>query len=108
MKKLSLILTLLLFGSLTSVMIPSPAKCEWSTPTQLTDNTGLDLHPSVNGDGTETAFHSDVDGDDEVFVVNSDGSGLTQLTFNTALDRIPSISGDGTKIAFRSKYTGKI
>ena len=47
-----------------------------------------------------------MDGDAEIFVVNSDGTGLTQLTINTAGDAWPSFSGDGTKIAFSSNVDG--
>ena len=39
----------------------------------------------------------------EIFVVNSDGSGLTQLTINDVGDYGPSICDDGSKIAFRSE-----
>ena len=47
-----------------------------------------------------------MDGDNEIFVVNSDGTGLTQLTNNTADDRYVSISGDGAKVAFTSDLAG--
>ena len=61
---------------------------------------------SISGDGSKIAFHSNMDGDYEVFVVNSDGTGLTQLTDNQATDRDASISGDGSKIAFDSDVDG--
>ncbi|MFC1487856.1 TolB family protein [Thermoproteota archaeon] len=64
------------------------------------------ISASISGDGAKIAYTSDVDGDDEVFVVNSDGTGLTQLTHNTAIDRCASISGDETKIAFHSNVDG--
>ena len=32
------------------------------------------------------AFTSNRDGDDEIYVMNADGTGQTQLTFNTAAD----------------------
>jgi len=46
------------------------------------------------------AFHSDRDGDVEVFVMNPDGSGVTQLTHNTVNDLIPLWSPGGTRITF--------
>jgi len=58
--------------------------------------------PSLSDDGIKIAFVSYVDGDGEIFIVNSDGSGLTQLTSNTIDDDLPLISADGTKIAFTS------
>ena len=72
------------------------------TPTQLTFNAAFDTWPSISGDGSKIAFESNVDGDLEIFVINSDGTNLTKLTNNTASDGVPSISGDGGKIAFKS------
>jgi Tol biopolymer transport system component len=46
------------------------------------------------------AFGSYAERGTEVFVINSDGSGLTHLTSNYAYDGDPSISGNGTRIAF--------
>jgi TolB protein len=40
----------------------------------------------------------------EIFVINSDGSGLTQLTSNDIGDTYPSISGDGKKVAFQQSF----
>ncbi len=54
----------------------------------------------------KSPLNSDVDGDSEIFIVNSDGSGLIQLTHNTVIDEHPSISGDGSKIAFHSYVDG--
>jgi Tol biopolymer transport system component len=60
------------------------------------------IFTSISGDGSKIAFHSDVDGDCEIFVFNSDGTGLTQLTDNQATDRYASISGNGSKVACHS------
>jgi hypothetical protein len=48
------------------------------------------------------AFVSDRDGNDEIYVMNPDGSGQTRLTDNPADDGAPAWSPDGTKIAFTS------
>jgi len=107
MKKLSTVLAMMLLSFLMVPLVSSPIKAEsWGTPTQLTFNTAGDHFPSISGDGSKIAFYSDVDGDREIFVVNSDGSGLLQLTSNTASDQFPSISGDGSKIAFYSNVDG--
>ena len=42
-------------------------------------------------------------GDQEIFTMSKDGTGLKQLTFNTADDRGPSWSTDSTKIAFMTE-----
>ncbi|MBK8129112.1 MAG: PD40 domain-containing protein [bacterium] len=47
------------------------------------------------------------DGDDEIFTMNVDGSGLRQLTANTAHDFNPTWSPDGSKIAFQSYRNGQ-
>lgn len=51
-------------------------------------------------------FHSDRDGNFEVYVMNADGSNQTRLTNNPAFDVVPAISPDGTKILFESDREG--
>jgi Tol biopolymer transport system component len=91
---------------LTAIMVfflaVTPVCAHWGTPIQLTHNTAEDIEPSISGDGSKIAFQSEVDGDFEIFVINSDGTDLTQLTDNTIPDEYPSISADGSTIAFRS------
>lgn len=48
------------------------------------------------------AFFSDRDGDDEIYVMNADGSGVQQLTDNDYNDIYPVWSPDGTSIGFTS------
>jgi Tol biopolymer transport system component len=48
------------------------------------------------------AFTSSRDGNQEIYVMNADGSGQTNLTNHPALDMDPSWSPDGTRIAFSS------
>src|SRR2546430_2867835 len=44
------------------------------------------LFRSWSPDGAHIAFHSTRDGlDEDIFVMNADGSGVTQLTFNDAV-----------------------
>jgi len=57
------------------------------------------------GEG-KIAFASSRDGNSEIYVVNSDGTGLTRLTNNPAGDSSPAWSMDGTKIAFASDRDG--
>jgi len=59
--------------------------------------------PGANG---KIAFHSDRDGNNEVYVMNADGSGQTNLTNNPAADIEPAWSPDGSKIVFSSARDG--
>ena len=49
------------------------------------------------------AFTSTRDGNNEIYIMNVDGSGQTRLTNNSVQDFIPSFSPDGSKIAFTSE-----
>jgi dipeptidyl aminopeptidase/acylaminoacyl peptidase len=50
------------------------------------------------------AFNSNRDGNDEIYVMNADGTGQTRLTNNAASDFEPAWSPDGTKIAFNRGF----
>ena len=59
--------------------------------------------PGANG---KIAFQSDRDGNDEIYVMDADGTNVTRLTNHPAADRDPAWSRDGTKIAFSSTRSG--
>ena len=60
--------------------------------------------PAWSPDGTKIAFNSDPgDGyaDEEIYVMNADGSGITRITYNPSFDLSPAWSPDG-RIFFTS------
>ena len=71
--------------------------------TQITALTGgLVAHPSWSPDGARIVFSHNADGDEEIAVVNADGSSLTQLTHNNGRDFDPQFSPDGEQIVYAS------
>ncbi len=73
---------------------------------QLTDLDD-DIAPALSPDGTQVVFTSlQRDGNHEIYVINTDGSGLTRLTTNKGEDISPSWSPDGSQIAYMSDLLG--
>jgi len=70
---------------------------------QLT-NTKEDTAPAAHGD--RIAFMSNRAGNWEIYVMESDGSGLRRLTNNSSIDGLPTWSPNGRSIAFVSDQGG--
>ena len=73
--------------------------------------TGDERYPSYSPDGTQIAFRGDLDlaepsGDEEIYVMNADGTNVRQLTSNADFDSAPSWSPDGKRIVFESAPAG--
>ena len=70
------------------------------------DSPADDDFPRWSADGRKIAFWStrkgptNPTGDQEIFVMNADGSGLRQVTFNTVDDGGPAWSPDGEQLVF--------
>jgi Tol biopolymer transport system component len=73
--------------------------------------TGDERYPSYSPDGTQIAFRGDLDlaepsGDEEIYVMNADGTDVRQLTSNADFDSAPSWSPDGKWILFERAPAG--
>lgn len=54
-------------------------------------------------DGKSLTFYANWGGDYEVYIINSEGTGLHQLTDNDVYDGFPVFSADGTGIIYSSR-----
>jgi TolB protein len=61
---------------------------------------------TIQSTGGKIAFTSNRDGNNEIYVMNADGTGVTRLTDNPADDQAPTWSPDGSRIAFASTRDG--
>jgi Tol biopolymer transport system component len=67
-------------------------------------------YPALSPDGSRIAFSSDRnlnhDGNTEIYIINTDGTGLKRITSNTFGDVAPSWSPDGKKLVFLQQTDG--
>jgi TolB protein len=75
------------------------------TARQASRGGSLNIAPAVGPDGA-LAFASNRDGNSEIYVAGSDGSGARRLTVNRAIDTSPAWSPSGQRIAFTSDRGG--
>jgi TolB protein len=69
--------------------------------------TESNMQPAFSPDGTRIAFASNrSDNNNEIYVMNVDGSGLRRLTNHPAADAVPTWSPNGTQLAFVSDRSG--
>jgi Tol biopolymer transport system component len=73
---------------------------------RLTYDFGSNFAPEISPDGSRIVFASTVGGDQNIWVMNSDGSGPIQITEDTRDDIDPTWSPDGTRISFTSSSSG--
>ena len=76
-------------------------------PRLLTDGQSNDILDGFSSDGTRVLFHSDREGEHQIYTIGVDGSGRTRLT-SVAANWGGSWSLDGRTIAFNSNRTGRL
>ena len=80
---------------------PKPGEAE-----RLTNTATNERWPRVSPDGSQIAFFSDRDGNNEIYTASIDGTRQTRLTNDGAADEGPTWSPDGTRIVFNSNRDG--
>ncbi len=79
---------------------------------RLTDNGATNWSPSWHPDGKRIIFSSNMDDwredrqafghNFELYLINSDGTGIERITYNNVFDSFPMFSSDGKRISFAS------
>ena len=75
---------------------------------RLTSDSTSDFSPAWSPDSQQIVFSSDRDGNDEIYVMNTDGSNVRRLTHNNAVDAEPDWSPDGSRFVFWSDRDGNV
>lgn len=80
-------------------LLPTPLE-------NLSNYASNDRRPKINLDATRIVFVSDRSQNDDIYVMNIDGSELSQLTTHPSIDTMPTWSPDGKQILFVSTRNG--
>lgn len=62
--------------------------------------------PALAANGKWIAFYSNKSGNDNIYIVDTDGNNLTEITTSPAHDRYPSWSPDGRQIVYETNEGG--
>ena len=75
--------------------------------TLLQHRTGTLVPTDVSPDGRWIALSSELDRQQDIFIMRPDGTGLTRLTDDAARDWMPRFTPDGQSVVFYSNLRGK-
>lgn len=96
---------------LAALLLPVPAvAANFVEAVKTTQLTGLEnTYPAWSPDGSKIVFESTRDGPDaDIFLMNSDGTGVVQLTRNEVPDSTPVFTPDGRFIVWASELDGNL
>ncbi len=86
------------------VFLLDPAKEELK---RLTDRTVDCYFPSFSPDGKKIVFVSGSPDEEDLYIMNDDGSDVTRLTYDGGSKRYPAFSPDGKSVIFSAKGEGE-
>ena len=93
----------ILFQSKAGPSQISIANIDGSNVIQLTNDESNNMSPKISPDGSQIAYLSNRDGNQEVYVMSFDGSNQIRLTRNRVEEWGPAWSTDGSKVFFSSQ-----
>jgi TolB protein len=74
---------------------------------RVTQTDAIDTGPSYSPDGKQIVFESDREGTQQLYLMNSDGSGVRRLSFGDGRYSTPVWSPRGDNIAFTKQLSGR-
>ena len=77
------------------------------TSKQLTSGSAIDTSPSYSPDGEKIVFNSDRGGNQQLYVMNADGSDIHRISFGSGRYATPVWSPRGDYIAFTKMAGGQ-
>lgn len=93
------------FGSFTDVVVSYIYKGTRDTPARGNPDKQNSL-PAWSPDGSRLAFTLSTGGNQDIYIMNKDGSGVRRLTNHPEIDTSPTWSPSGNQIAWTSGRTG--
>jgi Tol biopolymer transport system component len=100
-------LLIIIVATITWFVAHAPQRSVAPTFTQLTDQPGAELYPSLSPDGKSFVYQSRAAGKWDIYIQRVGGKNPVNLTENSREDNIqPAFSPEGERIAFRSERDG--